>query len=275
MAAVFPAILLRHFRYARQFANQRHHRRIPAVHQPQTRRAAQQRIHRAVIADDAFVQHNRAPADVCHFAEQVRREQNGAVLPRAADDLAHLRHLQRVKSAAGFIEDEQRRLPKKRLRDAQALPIPLRQSPGQPMRICLQPRQFNHAGDFRRLCTCFQPAQTAAVAQILRHRHVGIQRRLLRQIPRVAAGFQRLGQHVIAADGDVTARLAQISRDGVHQCRFARAIAPKQRNDFALLRGECDAFQDLPCPVAPGHAAHVKRRFHGLCPPCCGGTAAA
>ena len=91
--------------------------------------------------------------DGLHLGENVRREHDG-VLPREPlDELQHLVALARVEAFRRFVEDEQLRVSDQRLRDADALPVALRERGVEAIELRGDARTLRDAIDLLRATT--------------------------------------------------------------------------------------------------------------------------
>jgi hypothetical protein len=94
-----------------------------------------------------------------------------------------------------------------------------------------------------------------AQREVFSHRHPGEQAPSLRYVADTQTGDVGRRQPGNAATGELDragARFQQ-SRNGLEQRRFARAIAPEQRNDFALPHFEACVMQDVALAVESVH----------------------
>ena len=76
--------------------------------------------------------------------------------------------------------------------------------------------------------------------QVLAHRHVGIERRRLRQIAGAALGFDRLVEDVEAGDDRLALGGRHVAGEDAHRRRLAGAVRPEEPEDFAPFDPEAD-----------------------------------
>ena len=75
-------------------------------------------------------------------------------------------------------------------------------------------------------------------AQVLGHRHVGIERRGLWEIPGAALGLERLLEHVEAGDRRLALGGRHVAGNDPHGRRLAGAIGTEKPENFARLRAK-------------------------------------
>ncbi|MEI9892578.1 MAG: hypothetical protein WDN28_01310 [Chthoniobacter sp.] len=83
--------------------------------------------------------------------------------------------------------------------------------------------------------------QGGAVAQVLIHAHVGVERCILRQVAEVPPRFDRLLEDVEPGNGRASGGGRQIAGEDLHRRALARAIRPEKANDFAFFHLEVEA----------------------------------
>ena len=74
--------------------------------------------------------------------------------------------------------------------------------------------------------------------EIARHRHVGVERDVLREIADAATHFDRLVEHAKASHVSLASCWRQEAREDAHRCRFTGAVRPEKAENLAFLGGE-------------------------------------
>ena len=136
---------------ARNCVERRGHRIGRAVHaQPQPFRPAHhggQPVD-AVLGDDpALMDDDHALAHHAHLGQDVAGQENGAVLAQLPDQLARLRHLDRVDADGRLIENQHFRIVDDRLRQSDALPKTLGQFGQKDVVVLLERTLLDHVVD--------------------------------------------------------------------------------------------------------------------------------
>ena len=161
------------------------------------------------------------------------------VLAQALNERADFDDLVGVEPHRRLVQNQYRRIADEGLCEADPLPIALGQVLDKPS---VHVGDFHQPADLRDMLGAGQGAFLKIVheVQIFAHRHVQIQRRLLRQVADVGLGLIRLLQHVVAVDFHNALRRRQIAGENVHGSGFSRAVRPQEPEDFALFHCEAD-----------------------------------
>ena len=107
--------------------------------------------------------------------------------------------------------------------------------------------------------------QLRAEAQILRHRHIRIQGRQLRQISDVLPGGLRLLQDVVALHQDLALRGGQIPGHHIHGGGFPGAVGPQEAKDLAVLHREAQVVHRVVVPVSLHQVLDLDHTNNLLC----------
>ena len=161
------------------------------------------------------------------------------MLAQAFDQGADFDDLVGVEAHGGFVQDQHRRIADQRLGEAHPLFVALGQVFDQPAVHILD---LHQTADFRDMFLAGELAflQLIHEVQVFPHRHVQIQRRLLRQIADVGLGSVGILQHVVAVDLHHTLAGRQISGEYIHGGGFARAVGAEETQDLPLVHLEAD-----------------------------------
>ena len=159
-------------------------------------RAAQPRgqvVGRVDRDDAALVDDDDALAGLRDLRQDVRAEDDRVVAGEAADQIARLDDLLRVEAGGRLVEDQHLGVVDDRLRQADALPVALRQLAAVARRPC---RRRACAASRRRRASCARatgtPLMRATKSRYSRTRHVGVERRRFRQVAGAPLGLERM-----------------------------------------------------------------------------------
>ena len=92
---------------------------------------------------------------------------------------------------------------------------------------------LDHAIDRAFLCLAAQASEFRRKAKKSQDRHVGVGRRILRQVADQAFGGKRIVEHVKSAHENLALRRRDESRDHAHGGGFARAVRPEEAEHLA------------------------------------------
>ncbi len=121
----------------------------PREHRLRAAQALGQRIGRVDGDDLALVDDHDPLAGLRHFRKDVRAQDDGVVAAELANQLAGLDDLLRVEAGGRLVEHQHLGVVNDRLREADALPVALRQLRGSGGRPCRHPRLLHHVVDAR------------------------------------------------------------------------------------------------------------------------------
>ena len=165
-------------------------------------------------------------------------QNDGVLLPQRSDQCQHFIDLPGVEPVGGLIKDDDLRQTENGLGQPNPLAIALGQVPDEPAGYLLKP------GELHRLLNVLGPLrfgqllELGAEVQILTDGHVGVKRRLIRQVADAPLGLLGLFQNVVAVDDDLTLRGGQIAGDHIHRGRFAGTVQTQQTADLLRLNGQ-------------------------------------
>src|SRR5579864_9257687 len=172
----------------------------------------------------------------------------------ALDQVAGLVDLLGVEARRRLVQDQNVRVVDNRLRQADALPVPLGKLPNE-----LVP----HVGNRAALRNVIDPGaqirpsdslQPANERQVLHRPHFGVDRRSLGEVADALLHFQGLLEDVKPRHGGRAARRGQEAGEHPHRRGFPRAVRAQESDDLALL----DLERDL---VHSGCAGILLRKF--------------
>ena len=197
------------------------------------------------------------PAEQFHVRQQVGGDQHCAAFAGIADQGSELLGGEGVQPRAGLVQEQDVRFVGQHAGQPQAHPLaprePVRQAPpqgGQPE--ALQQGLALGAGQGA------GALQAGEEGQVLGHRHLGVEGRLLRQPADVAAqaavGGQRPAQHLQAA-----AHPRQHPGERRQGAGLAGAVDAQQRHHLAAPQAQVQSLEAR----RQGQAAGVEYRFHG------------
>ena len=177
-------------------------------------------------------------ADGRNLGQDVAGKDDGVVFAELPNQLANLDDLSGVETRGGLIQYDHLRVADQRLRNADALAIALGKIANQPVFHLGYPRALHGGVHLLSRLRARKAPRAGDKAQIFRGRHVGVQRRNLRQITDALFCFQRLFKDVVPVDRNLALRGGKAAGDDVHRGRFARAVRPEKPVYLALLNGE-------------------------------------
>ena len=186
--------------------------------------------------DAAVVDDHDLVTDLRNLGQDVRREHHRAIAGRhRLDQAADLVNLARVETDGRLVEHQHRRIVNQRLREADALSIALRELPANAMRHVLESahveRMLERVFDLR----ARHSAQSRDETQIGIDAHIGIERRILRQVADLAARLERVFEDVETVDHDGARGRRHEAGDDAHGGGLAGAVGPEEAEDRAAL----------------------------------------
>ena len=159
-------------------------------------------------------------------------------LAQLPDELTDLDHLCGVKADRGLVEDDQLRAAQQGLCNADPLPVALGQAADEPGHHVIQPGPM---GRFPHLFLPVGPLHALELGreeQILLHRHLRVERRLLRQVAHARLGGIGFLRQRVPRHRDKAAGSGQVAGQNVHDSGLARTVRPQQTADLPILHGE-------------------------------------
>ena len=182
--------------------------------------------------------------------EDVGAEDDGVVLGQVPDQIPDLHHLLGVQAHGGLVQNDDLGKAQDGLGQAHPLPVALGQVPDQPGAHVLQMGQGQDLIQLVLPLVLGDLLQLRAEAEILLHRHVGIQGRDLRQVPDAGPGGLRLLQNIVALHQHLALRGGQIAGHDIHRGGFSGAVRPQKAEDLAVLHREAQVVHRVVVPVS-------------------------
>ena len=191
------------------------------------------------VGDDApLVDDDDARARLPHLLHHVRAQEDGAVGPHVADEAANLDALVRIESLGRLVEDEDLRLREDGLREADALPITLRELVDRAVVDGFDAGLRDDIVRARADLAGAHPAQPAHERDVFAGEHVPVEGVRLGQVADAAPQFDGVVLDGQAIDGDRAPIGFEILREEPHGRRLARAVRPEEADDFAAVDRE-------------------------------------
>ena len=166
-------------------------------------------------------------------------EDDGVILAQGADQIADLNDLLGVEAYRRLVENDDLGRADECAGDAHALAVALGQvlddtTPDVP--------DAHHLADLTDVSLAGELAalQLVVEVQVLVHRHVQVEGRLLGQVADLLFGVEGIPQHVDARHADPSRRGGEVAREDVHGGGLTRAVGPEEADDLALADGEAD-----------------------------------
>ncbi|HEY6508301.1 MAG TPA: hypothetical protein VIY56_09830 [Vicinamibacterales bacterium] len=203
----------------------------------QARRQVVGRVHRH---DLALVDDHDARARLTDLGQDVGAQNDRVVSAKLLDQLAGLVDLLRVEAGRRLVEDEHLGVVEQRLREADALPVALRELAALAVRHVGHPRALHHRGHARLAFGPRHALDARAEVEIFAHAHVGVERRRLGQIAGAALGLDRfLGEIEAGHDGGALGG-RHVAGEHAHGRGLAGAVRAEEAEDFAAFDREAD-----------------------------------
>ena len=156
------------------------------------------------------------------------------------DQLAGLDDLLRVEAGRRLVEDEHLGVVEQRLREADALPVALRELAALAVRHVGDPRALHHRGHARLALGPRHALDARAEVEILAHAHVGVERRRLGQIAGAALGLDRLLDEIEAGHDGGALGGRHVAGEHAHGRGLAGAVRAEKAEDLAAFDREAD-----------------------------------
>jgi hypothetical protein len=221
---------------------------------------------RALRDDAPAIDDDDAVADHGHLGQDMRRQDHRVLAGERADQGPDLGDLPGVEADGGLVEDEHIRVPEQRLREADALPVALRQLADHPVAHVRDEAAVHHVGDPPPARAAPHPFDLRHEVEVGRHRQVRVEGRVLGQVSDAAPHLERLGE-------DVEARHTRRARAGRHEARedlhrggLAGAVRAEKADDAALVDAEGHAVDRGDRPVVLGKLIDLDHDM-ARCPP--------
>ena len=148
---------------------------------------------------------------------------------------ANLVNLARVETDRRLVEHQHRRIVNQRLRQADALSIALGELAANSMRHVGEAANLEHVLERGFDLRARDVAQLRDEAQIGLDAHVGIERRIFRQVADLAARLERLRENIESVDQHGARGRRHIAGDDAHRGGLAGAVGAEKAEDRTAL----------------------------------------
>ena len=189
--------------------------------------------HQPAVVDDKDV-----VADLLDLGEDVGAEDHSVLLGQLPDQGADLQDLLGVQAYSGLIQDQDVWEADQRLGQPHPLAVALGQVADQPAGHVGGPGHLQDAVQLSGPLSPGDPLEPGGELQILPHRHVHIEGRLLRQIADAGLGPRRVLSHAVAVYPDLPFSGGEIAGHHIHGGGFPGAVWAQEAADAALLHCE-------------------------------------
>jgi hypothetical protein len=214
--------------------------------------------------DAAAVDDDDALAGLRHLREDVRAQHDRVVAGQASNQIARFHDLFRVEPGGRLVEDQDFRVVDDGLREADALPVALRQLAAMPVLHVV------HVGLLHRVVDAHGAFGLGRLVefdlgderQVLPDGHVRVERRRLGQVAGAAFGFERVGEDVETRHDGLALGCGHVAGDDPHGRGFPRAIRPEEPEDFAFLNAEADVVDCGHWPVPLGQVLDLNHEWN-------------
>ena len=191
----------------------------------------------------------------------MRTEQERVILAQLTNQFPRLNHLYRVDTNRRFVENQHVRFVQNRLRDSRPLPESLREFADERIAIIIQANRIDDLGDPLIYPRPVHSTQTSHVVQIVRNRHIQVQRHRFGQISDVPTCIERVGNDVVPGDYRVATGRWRVSSQHTHRRRLASPVRTQETNDLTLQHLKRNVEN---CRVGPVVLRHVLKFDHDL-----------
>ena len=148
---------------------------------------------------------------------------------------ANFVNLARVETDGRFVEHQHRRIVNQRLRQADALSIALRELSANPMRHVSEAANLEHVLERGFDLRARDVAQFRDEPQIGLDAHVGIERRIFRQVADFAASLERLRKNIESVNQHGARSRRHVAGDDAHRGGLAGAVGAEKAEDGTAL----------------------------------------
>jgi hypothetical protein len=200
-------------------------------------------VDRPVGNDPALAHDDRARAGLFHLGQVVSGKEDRPVLADLLDVLQNLGFFVGIEVTGRLVEDQDRRVVDQGLAQTDALPIAVGQGPDVLAERLRQTADFDHLLEAALEGALLQAADLRGESQVVDHRHVGVERRPLRQVPDGLPDFDRAVEDVEATHlGRTAGRRDEASQDA-HGGGFSGPVRTEEAHDLTPLHLEADLLQ--------------------------------
>ena len=200
----------------------------------------------------------------------VRRQHDGhaVVVAQASADTEAVAARARIEPGTRLVEQQHGRPRQEPLRQLDAAREPAREALDQLAAPLGEAEALEQRGDALGEPGAAQPVEMPLVAQVLLHRELAVDARVLEHDADVTAHVARRRPHVVAVHARGAGTRRQQGRQDAEERALPAAVRPEQREELSLANVEGDARERLAFAVAPaqsldldGGAAHSGRRL--------------
>ena len=176
------------------------------------------------------------------------------------DQIPHQADLVRVEPDCRLVEDEQVRLVNHRVGEADPLAVAFREPPDDFFLHVAQAAQFEDIPDPFVHPASGNTLDRRAVAEILVHPHVRIQRDILRKIPDVLARPERLAENIPPGHFRAPGGRRKEAGQDLHRRALPRPVRPEETDDLAFGHLEINRVHSLHRAVTLCQLLHFDHR---------------
>ncbi len=194
------------------------------------------------------------------LGEDVAAHNDGAVLAEGLHEGSDLDDLERVESDRRLVEDDDARVAQQRLRDADPLPIPLRQVFNQAVLHASDAAFRDGALDGRRPVGRPYPLRLGNEREVFERRHVGVERRLLGKVADPALDEVAIFVDLESVVANLPGGCGEAPCHDVHRRGLACPVRAEQSADRAVLDGKRHVAQRGGAAIAFREVAHFDHR---------------
>ncbi len=205
-----------------------------------------------------------------HLWEDVGGEHDGVLAGERLDQLPHLDDLGGIEADGGLVEDEHLRVAEQRLGEAHSLPLALGEVPDHPLDELVAVGLLRHPLDLDAARLGGDALDRGDEGQVVAHRHLRIERRVLRQVADALLHLERLLEDVEAAHFHAAARRRDHAGEDAHGGGLAGAVGSEEAQDLARLHLEGDVLYGLQVAVVLHQMRDFDHGIHTLRGPRCG-----
>jgi hypothetical protein len=158
----------------------------------------------------------------------------------APNQIARLDDLLGVEAGGRLVENQHVRVVNQRLRQPDALPVPLGEPPAVPVRHVGDPRALHHGRDALLALARRDTLDLGHEVQVLAHAHVGIERRRFREVAGPPLGVEGMIEHVEAGHHRASLGRRHVTGQDPHGRRFSGAVGPQKAENLPFFDAKAD-----------------------------------
>ena len=209
--------------------------------------------HPAVVDDEDAVAHR------LDLGQDVGAEDDGVGPGQVPDEGADLDDLLGVQAHSGLVQNDDLRVPQQGLGDAHPLAVALGQVADEPALHAGEHGEPGHPLQLLLPVPGGDPLQGGGEGEVLLHRHVGVEGRLLRQVADAALGRLGLLGHAVAVHQDLPLGGAQVAGHDVHGGGFSRPVGAQEAVGLASLHREAQVVHRRVAAVPLHQVSHLDQ----------------